>query len=369
MAFKSTSRAFNKIAHGDMSSNPTIERWIEYVLELHSDGALNTKSWTTITAKDGNVFIHRQFLEIQDKLALLSPELNTSWNSTVAIKALIKYLPIKRQARLLHLKIFKKACERLTKEEREVIDEVISDIGLMRLDVPRVLVCIPYYSDNKSLWARSGLTHGMISRIPTYAKIHEAGLIFASKRCRNKYYRRHDYFSYAAEEVSKGSTASITDKLLETARHEGCHGPLDELIPYLLGLSDVCTIPEGIAGSLGNDGRDRRYTNIDLRKFVNSPCDFINDTHKHTLNYTCAPKFFTSIIREVETRNACTKNEAWVILFLSCLKTTIKLSKKREFQTYYESKKTSLFYKNLLAELDLSLKTVNRHYKKLNQHD
>lgn len=361
-----TSQAFSKLKKGDYTSNPVNERLVEYVMEQYRRQTLDSATWIIINRKDYNIFIHKQFLDIQDKFEQLSPNLRLEWNATKAVAAIKKYLPVKQRARRTHLKLYKQAYANLTVAEKKIVEHILVEIPLQRLNLPRTLVCIPYYFDNKLLWEKSGLTDQLIQRIPAYAKIHESGLVFASTKYRNKAHRRHDYFSYAGEEVEKGTTTSIAIKLLATAKHEGSHGPLDELLLYLLHLTDVSTIAEGLAGSLGNDGRDEKHTDIKLKDFLTSPCIFANTKQQHTLNYICAPKFFTCMVKALIIQRSVTKKESWAILFTQCLKTAIHISNSNSFYKLDENKKVALFYKTLIKDLKVSLSVIDTLYKQLN---
>jgi hypothetical protein len=361
------SRAFYKINNGDLSSNPIQERMVEYANQLYETKKLPLNDWIVVEDKSSRILIHKQFNSIQDRMAKLSPDIKLPWNSKKALCALKKYIPYKQKARKKHLRLFKKAYNTLSETEKNKLGVLIGDIPLNRNTIPTSLICIPYYADNKSLWQKSGLKHNHINRIPPYAKIHESGVIFASQACRNKQIRRHDYFSYAAEEVQNGKADNIENKLIQTAKHEGSHGPLDEIIPIALRISDTCTIPEGIAGSLGNDGRDQKHTAISIYELINNPCNSNNGRTSYELNYICAPKLFSSIVKElIRSKKAKNVQQAWQMIFTQSLRTVTNITDNKKFKRLNENSKTSVFYKEFINKLDIEIDNLEKQYEKLN---
>lgn len=325
---------------------------------------LSNSTWNIIDFKDKRLILHKEFLTTQDNFANYENS-QLDWSAKDAKKILKQYLMVKEKFRIRHLKIFNAAVKHTEVKTKRLVRKHLSTKHVNRMYKKiHTLVGIPSHLDAPELYTILGISKSLIVKIAPYAKIHECGIIMSSRLHRNDTPRGHDYFSYAARTSSTKN--EISRKLKLTAAHEGSHGALDEILIYMLAIPHNSMIYEGIPGSLGNDGRDRQRTEIKFLDLINKPHNQSNNNLRKELFYNAGPKFFSTLVLDLQKRLKLSKHNAWVTIFATSLETAMDLRQLKGFTQMRTNKKISLFLKGLISNMGCEINDLTKLYDSLN---
>lgn len=361
--------AVNKMNAGDAGSNPPVEIVYGYYSTLAVAGRLHKQAWEVNKYKNTVIALHKEFLDIQDDFYKFEPTVpkGVVWNSKKASEALRKYVDIKTLYRNKHIRLFQKALERLTTNEVSEINKMIKDKKVNRLSntVP-ALIGVPWYSDYPNVWLDTGLSKGAIEKIASYAKINECGIVYASRIHRHDMPEGHDYFSYALRLVNNGIANTVQKALFLTAQHEGAHGPTDEIVQILLNTTDGACIYEGLAGSLGEDGKDRIKTKTDFSELVANPMVFNNPQSKQERIYHFGAKYYSSLTLCLCKQKNITREGAWIEIMRALISLALRLSKDKHYKKLVENDKVSKVLTQLPNMLGIPFESLEKAYFALN---
>lgn len=316
------------------------------IVSDYLQNTLQNRDWKIHNTEGGMFIAHKDFLNIQNELDQLDQK-HTGWSEIECTAAVSKYLSAYICYRKRHNTILKAALSRCTPHEQNILNAWFHSLDrkITLSSDNNMLIGIPWYSDNIKLWKDYlRITENEIATFASWSKINEVGLLFASRIHRHDNPEGHDYFSYASR-----NRQDPRKKFLLTAQHEGSHGLLDALATELLGLPACNPISEGIAGYLGNDGREKDKTQLDLISFLHFAW-LDNRALEKEGTYIASSKFFKALecIKTLES----TQSEANVIIFYAVLQTLIYLPK--DITNFESNRKYNLFYTELLSRLHLA---------------
>lgn len=361
------------ISGDDISSYPVFS-WIHAVIsECARQESLDPKDWGVYQTGGGYIIAHQGFLRIQDDYPDLEKRREggnpiLDWNAEEAVKALAEYQERKAQFRLRHQALYATALDALDEQSRRIIAKT-AELFPYLLKAPTedtIIVCIPWYTDNKLLWNEIGIGEEYLERVPSWAKIHEIGVILASRIFREVGHRGHDYFAYAGN-YAKGDVDGMVERLLLTAQHEGSHGITDKVITYLLGIDIYNPIGEGIAGALGEDGRGYEYTEFTLRNLLHylDPADAAS---RKEISYIAGSKFWCAILEVLQNRGR-TKIQIWADIFRSSLKTAVQINQDTNLDCMDGNEKIAFLLNKVIEDLHISIEELERAYESINLKD
>lgn len=335
---------------------------------LASAGQLPSTSWETRRVRGGLVVAHQDFLAIQDEFSRLEQgeASKLPWNRETCLNAFEAYIATKKQYRERHIALFEQSLGELDKQTREVVlQEATGRFShMMSVAEDMSIVAIPSWLDNEKLWAEMGIPTQLTDIIPPWGKIHEVGVVLASRAHRDDKPRGHDYFSYAARAVIGREVGKIEQALYRTAQHEGSHGVADATLVHLLGIHPYNPVGEGIPGSLGEDGRGLKHTALSLQDLLENPCPTDNTLRMETA-YTAGAKFWDAVLLSLQHRGL-SKDDAWVRVFATTLQSAATLSRDQGFLTLHDNVKVAQFLNDTLQRLALDIDALSAVYDGLN---
>lgn len=353
---------------GDGSDFPVFELLHGHISALASAGKLSG-DWEIIQVNGGRVIAHRDFLKIQDEFIDLEKgeASKLRWDSAQCKDAFRVYIEKMKEYRQRHISLFQQCLNQLDEETRSAVLSIANDRFTQLASVPEdiSIVALPSWLDNPKLWTSMGITSSLTDRIPPWAKIHGLGVVFASRKHRDDKPYGYDYFSYAARCVVNGEVDKIGKKLSLTAQHEGSHGIVDAILIYLLGIDAYNPIGEGIPGSLGDDGRGLKHTDITFKQLLENPCPEDNRSRSESA-YIAGPKFWDSVVLLLQNRGL-TKDQAWVEIFSSSLKSAIEMTAEKNFKSQNKGKKVARLIEKIIGKLEITFEELESVYESLNQ--
>lgn len=169
----------------------------------------------------------------------------------------------------------------------------------------------------------------------------------------------------AARSVVSGEVKEIGQKLSLTAQHEGSHGVVDATLIYLLGVDAYNPVGEGIPGSLGDDGRGLKHTDVTLQKLLENPCPEDSKLRNETA-YVAGSKFWDTVLLLLQEKGL-TKGQAWVEIFSASLKSAVELSSDGNFKSLQKSEKVTGLIKATIKRLNIAIEQLEPIYRSLNK--
>lgn len=360
-------RSLQHIKEGDISDNPLFEI-IHGNISAQAKADKLTDGWKVIPVSGGLIVAHRDFLDIQNQFFELekSNDNNPLWNESLCLAAFEKYIGAVVNFRQRHIGYFNQALATLDKNKRKKVSDITQNKFPHMLQIATddmVIVAIPSQFDNPQLWSNFGFTNGLLGRIPSWAKIHESGVILGSRLHRDDKPRGHDYFSYAARSVRTGETPQMDEKLVLTGQHEGSHSITDALLIHLLKIASDNPIYEGIPGALGKDERETKYTKVPYRKLLDDPCP--ETTERSETVYVAGAKYWASLVKIMQSRRF-SEEESWAKIIGNSLAIAVDLSEDPGINDLSQSGRVSNFLKQLPATLNIELSEMETVYNSLN---
>lgn len=367
----------NKLAlvlkSNELTGSTPMFQVVHNLIEGLEEQGLLSDDWIVNRYEQGKVIIHKDFLAIQDEFAQLEGATanNMVWNAELATQSFRAYLETETVFQERHNRVYAKGLDRLNAETRTGI-ETPRETGKDTNQI-RVLVAIPSPFDNPNLWQQTlGLPQNYQDKLNPWSKIHECGVILASRLYRDDNPRGHDYFSYAARIVNRGEAPSIADKFIITAKHEGSHGKIDRTVLSLLSISNSNPIDEGFVNAFSGEADPQTPTPITIEELIENPKPASQDMepdrlaeYKREANYNAGAKFFYSIFEIIKTRENKPEEDTWATITAGMIESAFKLGQISLEET--ENTKISMFMKRLLTQLDISVDEVKAVYNRLNQ--
>lgn len=361
----------NAIAHlqdGDGSDYPIFELVHGHISALAKTGKLSD-DWVIRQVNGGHVIAHKDFLEIQNEFSSLESGAASKlrWDSTQCMDTFQNYIETKKKYRQHHISLFQQSLEKLDEGTRETVLSVARERfpQLMTASEEMSIVATPSWLDSREPWSSMGITDSLTDRIPAWVKIYEIGVILASRNHRNDQPQGHDYFSYAARSVVNGEVKEIGQKLSLTAQHEGSHGVVDATLIYVLGVDAYNPIGEGIPGSLGDDGRGAKRTDVTIKQLLENPCPEDSKTRNETA-YVAGSKFWDSVVLLLENKGL-SKDQAWIEIFSSSLKSATEISAEKHFKSQSKGQRVTRIINEILRKLDITIEQLEPVYQGLNK--
>lgn len=360
-------RSFQHIKEGDISDNPLFEIIHGYVAAQAKADKL-TEVWKVVSVNGGLIVAHQDFLDIQNQFYELekSNGNNSQWNETLCLEAFEKYIGTVVNFRQRHISYFNQALTSLDENTRKKVLDIAQKQFphlLQSATEDMVIVAIPSQFDNPQLWSDFGFSNGLLKRIPSWAKIHESGVVLGSRLHRDDKLRGHDYFSYAARAVRTGEIPLMDDKLVLTGQHEGSHSITDALLIHLLKIGSDNPIYEGIPGALGKDERESKHTKISFEQLLIDPCP--ETSARSETVYVAGAKYWASLVKIMQSRGV-NEEEIWARVLGNSLRTAIDLSEGKNFDNLRQGEKVSKFLSQLPTTLEIELSEMEKMYNSLN---
>lgn len=359
------------VAHlqdGDGSDYPIFELVHGHVSAIASAGNLPVHDWEIKQVNGGRIVAHRDFLNIQNEFSSLElPETaKLAWDSDRCMDAFQDYIEKKTEFRRRHISLFQQGLKNLDEKSRQIVLLTAQERfpQLMTASDDMSIVAMPSWLDNHELWAGMGITTELTSRIPSWVKIYEIGVVLASRDYRDDKPKGHDYFSYAARAAVKGEVHEVSQKLSLTAQHEGSHGIVDATLIYLLGVDAYNPVGEGIPGSLGDDGRGLKHTNITLQQLLDNPCPEGSNLKNETA-YVAGSKLWDSVIAILQQRGLL-KDDAWAEVFRASLESAVKLSSDDKFKSQEKKIKVASLIQATIKSMNITIEQIEPIYQSLN---
>lgn len=351
--------ALRDLHHGDASDNPLFSVIHGHIGALFRAGKLRGTEWQPQTVSGGVFVPHKDFLRMQDEFATLEGVDNgITWNADTCLAAMDKYIGRMQAYRRKHNSYFRDAKKYLSETQAKIVGDVVQrHSDLINENDGFLVVALPSHFDSPKVWEDFNFIGALLDRIPAWAKINERGVILGSRLHRHDKPRGHDYFSYAARAVRAGETQSMTDKLLLNAQHEGSHGITDTTLIELLKLGSDNPIYEGIAGALGEDGRQLRKS-PSFRDLLDNPLPYDVATHRDTTYYSGA-RYWDALRRRLSNVG----DDAWPKIMGISLATAADLSGQSDFMTMNSNTRVSTFLKLVPARLDIQIDDLEKEYE------
>lgn len=353
--------AIEHIKAGDASESPLFSIIHGHIGALSRAGRLS-QTWKNFPTSGGTVVAHEDFLNIQNEFPKL--EMNQgdaiNWNAESSVDALGNYLGRMKQYRQRHTNLYRNSLQYLTPSQAEKVSIVANNhTDLMSDDNDLVFVAAPSHLDNPKLWEEFNLRGKLLDHIPPWVKINSRGVILGSRNFRDDKPKGHDYFSYAARAVRLGEAKSMEDKLLLTAQHEGSHGLADAVLIDLLRLGADNPICEGLAGALGEDGREKRPSPSFAELMTNPHSEDM--TARRDTAYYSGTKFWEALRRRV-SKQGMDKMSAWSRVFGVSMAVATDLSNQPEFMNRNSAERISRFLTEVPMKLDIKVDDLEKEY-------
>lgn len=352
--------SIDQLRQGDPSHNPLYGIIHGHIGALAEKGGLGS-DWITRRVSGGVVVPHKDFLRIQDEFTTLENESENSipWNANLSLEALGSYIGRMQKYRSRHRSFFQDGLRQLTEKQSAVIQQRLQNHKNLISDTDNfIMVALPSHLDNPKLWETFNLRGSILDRIGPLSKINEQGVILASRAHRNDNPRGHDYFSYAAKAVRNGEAKTMSDKLMLTAQHEGSHGITDALLIDLLKLDAYNPVYEGLAGALGEDGRETKPS-IAFAQFLKTP--YPADSKQRMDNaYYSGSRYWESLRRVLQKRDQT--DQVWSTIFGIALGAAVDINNKPKLMSADAGSRISKFLLEVPNRLGVNMGDLETEY-------
>ncbi len=373
--YQEVKQAVNVLQSEVSGSTPIFQIVHGLVGGLEENGMLSPNEWVVRPLNSGKIIVHNDFLETQNLFSELETgeAHNLTWNADLTLQTFQDFMSITLDYRKRHKAIYDEALGLMSTQDRVTVRLFYQGNLANSHDEGLLLVAVPSPFDNPILWKNVfGFSEQQIEKLNTYSKIHECGVILSSKKYRDDKPRGHDYFSYAARAVIKHEVATIQDKFLLTAKHEGSHGIIDETVLSLISVSNSNPIDEGFVNAISGEVKADAYTYLSLQNLLENPKPSLTEMepdkladYKREANYIAGTKFFHSLFQLVKTKEGGADETIWSKITAKMFKLALQL--KKDNLTGTENQKISIFMKRLIEELGIPFQELQSIYDSLNQ--
>lgn len=354
--------AIHQLHNGDVSSGP-VWKIVHGLVGANEKKGILGSEWHRYPVTGGVIIPHRDFLSIQDEFSVLErdKDYNIPWNAKQSIEAMGAYIRAGKQYRARHVNFFQQSLNFLNSHQRSKVQKFLhSHDNLTDAAEDITLVALPSHLDNPHLWESLNLNGELLKRIPLWAKISEHGVILASRLHRNDNPRGHDLFSHNAKAVRTGEEHDMLAVMTHKAQHEYSHGPSDAILIDLLNLNTQTPVYEGLAGALGEDGREKKPS-PSFSDLLTTPYPRDVEIRKNTAYYA-GTKYWEALRRLLLSKGNA---NPWPALIGAALSSASDINDNQEIIVGDENARMSHFLRDVPRRLGIDMTEVERAFASL----
>lgn len=157
----------------------------------------------------------------------------------------------------------------------------------------------------------------------------------------------------------------MDDKVLKTNQHEGSHGIGDAVLIDLLHLGADNPICEGLAGALGEDGREAK-SQLSFGQLLQNPYPDDTKLRQETANYA-GTKYWHSLRKYLHKQNT-DESQVWPKIFGTALVTAVDLSNQPEFMKNSPARRISKYLFEVPTRLGVDSNRLEEIYNSVSEN-